>query len=168
MFASRLAQLFFAAILSLAQVARGQVQDANDTIRVRVAINADGTRTTYQSEPAKHKATATQTGSDGRIIEKIRYELDDAGRSKSGRVFGPDDRLRFKALYKYDAAGRVTEEKQLNNDESVRQKIVYSYDQRGKPSGYSIYDAAGKMIGPTSAPSPTPTASPKARLKSPR
>ena len=43
-----------------------------------------------------HRATATTTGKDGKLVGKIRYTLDEAGRFASGEVYGPDDQLRFK------------------------------------------------------------------------
>ena len=71
-----------------------------DTIRITVSMNADGTRTTYQFDSSHHRATATTTAKDGKMVGRIRYLLDDAGRFASGEVFGPDDQLRFKTLYK--------------------------------------------------------------------
>jgi len=52
----------------------------------------------YKSDHARHKAVATTTRQDGKVREKIRYELDDAGRFSSGLIFGPDGQLRLKSL----------------------------------------------------------------------
>ncbi|MFL6588543.1 MAG: hypothetical protein ACJ8M4_00035 [Chthoniobacterales bacterium] len=132
-----------------------------DEVRVTVSMNADGTRTTYEFDALKHRATATTTGKEGKLVGKIKYVLDEAGRFASGEVYGPDDQFRFKTLYKYDPAGRLTEETQLASDDSVRNKIVYAYDKIGKQVGYTVYDAAGKLIRqtPGSAPRPSPTSS---------
>jgi YD repeat-containing protein len=147
---------------ALTTIALGQLATATpDTVRITVSMNADGTRTTYEFDSSRHRAVATTTGKDGKVFGKIRYVLDDAGRFASGEVYGPDDQLRFKTLYKYDAAGKLTQETQLSADDAVRNKIVYAYDKVGKQIGYSVYDAAGKLIRQTPglAPRSTPTPS---------
>lgn len=140
----------------------------SDAIRVTVSMNADGSRTVYKFDDARHKAVATITDPDGKLRQKINYELDDAGRFSSGQVFGPDSRLRFKSQYKYDSAGRLQEEIQSAEDGTVLHKIVYSYDQNGKQTGYSIYDASGKLLGRVTPMITAPVASPKSRAKNPR
>ena len=120
-----------------------------DTIRVTVSMNADGTRTTYEFDASHHRATATTTTKEGKIVGRIRYVLDDASRFSSGEVYGPDEQLRFKTLYKYDAAGKLTQETQLGADDSLRNRIVYAYDKNGTQTGYTVYDAAGKVIRQT-------------------
>ncbi|PYL07646.1 MAG: hypothetical protein DME34_06465, partial [Verrucomicrobia bacterium] len=69
-----------------------QTNDQSDsgTVRVRVAINPDGSRTLYKFDDAQHAATATTTDEDGKLREKIHYKLDDSGRFSSASVFGPD------------------------------------------------------------------------------
>ena len=130
-------------------------------VRVTVSMNADGTKTTYEFDAPNHRAVATTTGKDGKTIGRIRYTLDDANRFASGDVYGPDEKLRFKTLYKYDAAGKLTQEIQLGTDESVRSKIVYAYDKLGRQIGYSVYDAAGKLIRQTPGISARPTPTPR-------
>jgi hypothetical protein len=134
-----------------------------DTVRVTVSMNADGTRTTYEFDSPRHRATATTTGKDGKIVGRIRYVLDEADRFASGEVYGPDDQLRFKTLYKYDTAGKLIQETQLSADDSVRNKITYAYDKNGQQIGYSVYDAGGKLIRQTPGVSARP--SPSARKK---
>ena len=137
---------------------RGQLATATpDTIRVTVSMNADGTRTTYEFDSPHHRAVATTTDKQGKMVGRIRYVLDDAGRFASGEVYGPDDQLRFKTLYKYDVSGKLTQETQLGTDDSVRNKIVYAYDKAGKQIGYTVYDAAGKAIRQTPGVSQRPT-----------
>ena len=154
----KLSITFSAAILSAA-IALGQVAQNPDkeTVRVTVSLNADGSRTTYRFDRPNKKATALIAGPDGKVREKIRYELDDSGRFVSGVISDARGQFRFKALYnKYDAAGRLQEETHLGKDDAVLSKIVYSYNQAGKQTGYSIFDASGKLIGETSATSPSP------------
>jgi len=148
-----------------AQLASSQQADQSGTIRVTVSMNADGSRTVYKFDDAQHKAVATTTDQDGKMRQKIRYQLDDAGRYSSGMVFGPDGHLRFKSHYKYDSAGRLEEETQAAENDVLLHKIVYSYNQEGKPIGYSIFDASGKLIGRTSS-SPANPSSSKPREKS--
>jgi hypothetical protein len=156
--------LFFGFFLALVGGLDGQISTPTpEAIRVTVSMNADGTRTTYEFDSPHHRATATTTGQDGKIVGRIRYVLDDAGRFASGEVYGPDDQLRFKTLYKYDATGRLTQETQLGADDSVRNKIVYAYDKIGRQTGYSVYDAAGKLI--RRIPGVSPRSTPAAKKK---
>jgi hypothetical protein len=135
----------------------------NETVRVNVTINSDGSRTVYEFDPAHHQATGTTTEKNGTLRGKIHYQLDDAGRFATGMVFGPDEKFRFKTIYKYDGGGRLEQETQLGSDNAVLAKIVYSYDSAGKQTGYSIFDAAGKLIGRTPSSTPPPSASAKPR-----
>jgi hypothetical protein len=130
-----------------------------EAVRVTVSINSDGSKTVYEFDAPRHRATATTTGKDGQLVGRIRYRLDDAGRFASGEVYGPDDQFRFRTLYKYDDSGKLTQETQLGQDEVVRNKIVYAYDKNGKQTGYTVYDAAEKVlrqVPPRSAPKRTP------------
>ena len=131
-----------------------------EAVRVTVSINSDGSKTVYEFDAPRHRATATTTGKDGKLVGRIRYTLDDAGRFASGEVYGPDDQFRFRTLYKYDDAGKLIQETQLGQDEVVRNKIVYAYDKNGKQTGYTVYDTAGKVIrrAPEAAPKRTPPA----------
>jgi hypothetical protein len=143
---------------ALSAIAQTPAPAANDAVRVTVALNADGSRTIYQFDNAKHEAVATTTDPDGKPRGKIVYQIGDAGRFTSGVFFGPDEKFLFKSVYKYDAAGRVEEETHLRKDEAVINKIVYKYDSKGKQIGYSVFDPTGKLIsGAASATPPTPS-----------
>jgi hypothetical protein len=143
-------------------------QTGSDTVRVTVSMHPDGSRTVYKFDNAQHKAVATTTDPDGKLHETIRYELDDAGHFSSGEISGPDGRLRFKSRYKYDDAGHILEETQSAADGTLLHKIVYSYDASGEQTGYSVFDASGKLVGGKSAAKVRPSSSPKAREKSSR
>jgi hypothetical protein len=139
-----------------------------DAVRVTVSMNTDGSRTVYKFNDAQHMAIATITDQEGKLREKIRYELDDAGRFSSGQVFGPDGRFRFKSQYKYDSGGHLQEETQSAEDGALLHKIVYSYDQNGKRTGYSIFDASGKLLGRVTPLITGPSSPPKSRERSSR
>ena len=147
-----------ALLLCAAKSAFGQSPDTteNNAVRVTVSMKADGSRTVYKFDDAQHKAVAITTDQDGKLREKIHYDMDEAGRFSRGAVFGPDGRLRFKSQYKYDGSGRLQEEIQNAENGALLHKIVYSYDPAGKRAGYSIFDANGKLVGRTIAASPTP------------
>src|SRR5213080_4991851 len=119
----------------------GQSQDQAraDAVRVTMSMHPDGSRTVYNFDAAQHKAVAITTGQDGKLRETIRYVLDDTGRFSSAEVSGPDDHLRLKSRYKYDASGKQT--------------------------GYSVFDASGKLVGGKSAGVSRPSPSPKPREK---
>jgi hypothetical protein len=140
----------------LPAIAQTPASDSSDAIRVKVALNADGSRTVYQFDSAKHEATATTTEPDGKARGKIIYQVGEAGRFVSGVVFGPDEKFLFKSLYKYDAAGRVEQETHLARDDSVINKVIFKYNSSGKQIGYSVVDPTGKVISGTVSPTPTP------------
>ena len=141
------------------------VAESNDSVRVNVTLNQDGSRTSYRFDPANHKATATTNDRDGKPQSKIEYELDDLGRFGSARIYGPDGKFQFRSVYKYDAGNRLQEETKYSKDNKLLGRIVYSYDGSGKQTGYSVYDANGKLLGQTSpiAPTPPPKQSKKSR-----
>jgi YD repeat-containing protein len=143
-------------------------QGRNDAVRVTVSMHPDGSRTVYNFDAAQHKAVATTTDQEGKLRETIRYELDDAGRFSSAEISGPDGRLRFKSRYKYDDAGHLLEETQSAGDGTLLHKIVYSYDSSGKQTGYSVFDASGKLVGRNGASINRASPSPKPRGKAPR
>jgi hypothetical protein len=147
-----------ALLLCAAKIAFSQSPERpeNGAVRVTVSMNTDGSRTVYEFDGAQHKAIATTTGEDGKLREKIRYDIDETGRFLSGTIFGPDGHLRFTSRYKYDSSGRLQEETQSAENGALLHKIVYSYDQTGKRTGYSIFDTNGKLVGRTVAGSPSP------------
>jgi hypothetical protein len=127
-----------------------------DAVRVTMSMHPDGSRTVYNFDNAQHKAVATTTGQDGKVRETIRYVLDDAG-----RFAGADGRVQLKSRYKYNDAGRILEEAQSTPDGTLLHKIVYSYDSSGKQTGYSVFDASGKLVGGERAAGSRPSPSPK-------
>ena len=150
-------RLVFAFLLSVAIAPRcAFTQEENGEVRVSVVLNADGSRTGYETNAANHKTVATTTGKDGKLREKIRWDLDESGRFLRGEVFGPKEQFRFILQNKYDANNRLIEETHLDKDHSVIGKIVFRYDAAGHQIGYSTYDGAGKLLGQTVAPSASP------------
>ena len=149
---SRIAVLFFFAVAALGAQAQ---QDSGD-VRVSVVLNADGSRTVYENDAANHKSVATTTGKDGKLREKIRWNLDENGRFVRGEVLGPKDQFRFTLQNKYDSNGRLIEETHLAKDQSVIGKIVFRYDAAGHQIGYAAYDGGGKLLGQTVAPAASP------------
>lgn len=99
-----------------------------------------------------HHGERRQTGGQNPLQARRRRAFCQRG------SYGPDDQFRFRTLYKYDDSGKLTQETQLGQDEVVRSKIVYAYDKNGKQTGYTVYDAAGKVIRrmPETAPKRTP------------
>ena len=128
-------------------------QQDNGDVRVSVVLNADGSRTVYENDAAHHKSVATKTGKDGKLREKIRWDLDENGRFLRGEVFGPKEQFRFILQNKYDANNRLIEETHFAKDQSVIGRIVFRYDAAGHQIGYSAYDGNGKLLGQTVAPS---------------
>ena len=139
------------ALMVCAEPALSQAQEAaaSGSLRVTMSLNEDGSRTVYETDIANRKATATTTSAAGKLMGKIRYTLDEAGRYETGEVSGPDEKVRFRTAYQYNSAGQLKEETQLMKDGAVRHKIVYAFDAAGKPAGYSVFDAAGKLLGQT-------------------
>lgn len=144
-------------------------QAAGDAVRVTMSMHPDGSRTVYNFDNPQHTAVATTTDSDGKVRQTIRYQLDNAGRFSTGEVSGPDGRVRLKSRYKYDDAGHILEETQSAADGTPLHKIVYSYDSAGKQTGYSVFDASGKLVSRTGGGAPArPSPSPKAQQRTKR
>jgi hypothetical protein len=140
-------------------------QASSDAVRVTMSMHPDGSRTVYNFDNAQHTAVATTTDPDGKVRQTIRYQLDNAGHFSTGEVSGPDGRIRLKSRYKYDDAGRILEEAQSAADGTLLNKIVYSYDPAGKQTGYSVFDASGKLVSRTGGTIARPSASAKPREK---
>jgi hypothetical protein len=143
-------------------------QSSTDAVRVTMSMHPDGSRTVYNFDNAQHTAVATTTDPDGKVRQTIRYQLDNAGRFSTGEVSGPDGRVRLKSRYKYDDAGRLLEEAQSAPNGTLLHKIVYSYDSTGKQTGYSVFDASGKLVSRTGGPAVRASSSPKPREKTKR
>jgi hypothetical protein len=144
-------------------------QATTDAVRVTMSMHPDGSRTTYNFDNAQHTAVATTTDPDGKVRQTVRYQLDNAGRFATGEVSGPDGRVRLKSRYKYDDAGHILEEAQSAADGTPLHKIVYSYDSAGKQTGYSVFDASGKLISRTGGGAPArPSPSPRAQQRTKR
>jgi hypothetical protein len=158
-FATGLACALF---VDVAAIVLGQAP--GDAVRVTMSMHPDGSRTVYNFDNAQHTAVATTTDPDGKVRQTIRYELDNAGRFSTGEVSGSNGRVLLKSRYKYDDAGHILEEAQSAADGTLQHKIVYSYDSAGKQTGYSVFDASGKLVSRTGAagapvrPSPSPRA----------
>jgi len=131
-------------------------QEDNSEVRVSVVLNPDGSRTVYETDAPNHKTVASTTGKDGKVREKIRWDLDENGRFLRGEVFGPKQQFRFILQNKYDANNHLIEETHLAKDQSVIGKIIFRYDAAGHQIGYSTYDGAGKLLGQTVAPTASP------------
>jgi hypothetical protein len=143
-------------------------QAPTDAVRVTMSMHPDGSRTVYNFDNAQHTAVSTTTDPDGKVRQTIRYQLDNAGRFSTGEVSGPDGRVRLKSRYKYDDAGRILEEAQSAADGTLLNKIVYSYDSAGKQTGYSVFDASGKLVSRTGGSAGRPSPSPRPREKTKR
>jgi hypothetical protein len=143
-------------------------QASTDSVRVTMSMHPDGSRTVYNFDNAQHTAVATTTDPDGKVRQTVRYQLDNAGRFSTGEVSGPDGRVRLKSGYKYDDAGHILEEAQSAADGTLLHKIVYSYDSAGKQTGYSVFDASGKLVSRTGGPVVRASPSPKPREKTKR
>ncbi|MGI9114941.1 MAG: hypothetical protein DLM52_02340 [Chthoniobacterales bacterium] len=152
-------RLFFAAVLLFIVLggSSASAQEAGGEVRVSVVINPDGSRSTYQTDATNHKSVATTRTTDGKMREKINYDLDENGRFIRGQVLGPKGEFRFVAQYKYDASNHLSEEVRVDKEENVVGRIVFQYDAGGHQTGYTVYDGAGKILGQTApAKSPPP------------
>jgi len=143
-------------------------QASTDAVRVTMSMHPDGSRTVYNFDNAQHTAVSTTTDPDGKVRQTIRYQLDNAGRFSTGEVSGPDGRVKLKSRYKYDDGGHILEEAQSAANGTLLNKIVYSYDPAGKQTGYSVFDASGKLVSRTGGSAARPSPSPKSREKTKR
>jgi hypothetical protein len=149
-------RLAFAILIGSTPLFSAFSQEENSEVRVSVVLNADGSRTTYQTNAANHKTVATTTGKDGKLREKISYDLDENGRFARAEILGPREQFRFFAQYRYDGSNHLIEETHFAKDQSVIGRIVFRYDAAGHQIGYSTYDGSGKLLGQAAAPSASP------------
>lgn len=126
-------------------------QTPSGDVHVSIVLNTDGSRTTYETDLPNRKSIATTTEADGKLREKIRYDLDENGRFLRSDVFGPRDQFRFSAKYRYDGNNRLVEETHFAKNQTVLGRVVFRYDANGRQIGYSAYDGAGKLLGQTTA-----------------
>jgi hypothetical protein len=133
-----------------------------------MSMHPDGSRTVYNFDNAQHTAVATTTDPDGKVRQTIRYQLDNSGRFSTGEVAGSDGRIQLRSRYKYDDAGRILEEAQSAADGTLQHKIVYTYDSAGRQTGYSVFDASGKVVSRIGGAAARPSPSPKSREKTKR
>ena len=159
-------KLTCALLMCVAASAFGQA--STDAVRVTMSMHPDGSRTVYNFDNAQHTAVSTTTDPDGKVRQTIRYQLDNAGRFSTGEVSGPDGRVKLKSRYKYDDGGHILEEAQSAANGTPLNKIVYSYDPAGKQTGYSVFDASGKLVSRTGGSAARPSPSPKSREKTKR
>src|SRR5438045_9768147 len=99
-------------------------QEDNTEVRVSVVLNADGSRTVYETNAATQKTVATTTGQDGKLREKIRRDLDENGRFLRGEVFGPKEHFRFILQNTYDSNNHLLDETRLDKHQRVHAQIV--------------------------------------------
>jgi hypothetical protein len=147
--------LFSSALALFLFGAAALAQSGDDTVRVTVAMNPDGSKTVYQTDDARQETIATDVGANGKTHRRILYKLDAAGRYESGQVFGAEGKLRYKTKYQYDSAGRLERETHFTKNDAVSSSILYNYDAAGHQAGYAVYDAEGRLIGRTTAKKPS-------------
>src|SRR5262249_17051049 len=100
-------------LLAFAHQAPAPIFEAAEKLPTKsgTKFNADGSRTVYEID--SHKCFATVFDRDGKVREKIRYELDNLGHPTSRTVLDAEGKVRSKSLYQYDKVGRVLEETRL-------------------------------------------------------
>jgi hypothetical protein len=124
-------------------------------------FNADGSHTVYEIANDHRTGFATVFDREGKVREKIRYELDNLGHPTSRTVLDAEGNVRSKSLYLYDKTGRIKEETRLGQDNSMLHKIAYAYDQSGNRTGYSIFDGNGKLLNQQGPAASKPVGTPK-------
>jgi hypothetical protein len=134
-----------------------------------VSVNQDGSRTAFDIDRLHRKATALVTDRDGKLREKVEYELDAAGRITAKTVFDAIGNFREKTSFRYDKTGRVIEQTQAGKDDTLLSRIAYEYDpQTGKQSGHSIYDGNGRLVNQSPAAGKTPRPPPPREAQKPQ
>src|SRR5437764_13043253 len=90
MFWRALRALFLVPCFGFFPGAHAQLENAApDPVRVTVSVNADGTRTTYEFDSPHHRATATTTGKDGKVVGRSATASTTRAVSPPARSTGP-------------------------------------------------------------------------------
>jgi hypothetical protein len=131
-------------------------QEADAPIRVTTATLNDGSREVTKIDPSTHTAERETQTPNGKLKQKIVYQLNDEGRWVTGVVYNAKGEVIMRATYKYDAGGRLSEEKQFTKDGQFVVKLVYRFNPAGRPVAVDAFDANDNPIRNKSAPTPVP------------
>ena len=83
------------------------------------------------------------------IVGTTRYTLDEAGHFATGEVYLRMQSFALSPFTNTMTPAGIRQEIQSDKSDNVLHKIVYTYDSLGKPTGYAIYDGAGRLISQT-------------------
>ncbi|MFB3788843.1 MAG: RHS repeat domain-containing protein [bacterium] len=82
---------------------------------------------------------------DGRLLEKVEYRYDDAGRVIQKDTCGADGAPRLSEQYVYNENGTRAEEHE-SDAKGLKRKRIYQYDEQGRPAEYVDSNAQGEVL----------------------
>ncbi len=104
----------------------------SDTVRVKVTLNPDGSRTAYEFDTAHHTATATTTSRDGKPAAKFSTSSMRPAVSRPALFTARTGSFASRAYISTTTPAGCRKRRNSTKDGAVISKIVYTYDSAGK------------------------------------
>jgi len=140
--------LTLAATATLLLPAPSQAQE-EPSIKASTVMHGDGSRTDTQTNYETRTSEEKKYDPQGRLTNRIVYDLDEENRPTKGTVFNDKDVQVYNFTYTRDALGRIIEEKDFSPDGQLLQRFAFLFTTDGKVAGVRTYDAEGKLVAET-------------------
>jgi hypothetical protein len=137
--------------LALIPLARGQGDGG--PIKATMRLRPDGTRATTVVDPEKRSAEETITTSNGKMIQKTVFQLDDRDLATSATHYDSKGSVYYKDTYNRDDNDRIVESSFSDAKGKPLGKRVFVY--LGDKVSIEDYDADGNRIMPAKPASPS-------------
>lgn len=122
------------------------------SVHAKVTLYPDGTKSESVMDLAKHQVTEVTYDTQGVVIAKKVYLLDENGLATQGVVSDGSGRPIAGVKFYYDELGRLIEQRLSNMQGEVFRRIIQAYDPDGKalkPKAYNYSVKAPNMRAST-------------------
>lgn len=130
--------------LAIATAAPLLAQDG--AIKATTTMHPDGTQSDTIFDPEKRTAEETTRTSNGKVLRKITYLLDDQNQPLGSMTYDAKGALQARATYKRDGMGRIDEETISSPTGQLIRRRVYTYGANNKVVKLDEYDANGNKV----------------------
>ena len=118
------------------------------TIKATMTVHGDGTLTEKVTEPDKRSTEETTKTSQGKVLRKTTYLLDDRSQPLGAVAYDGKGTVLYRSSYKRDGMNRIDEETVSNAQGQMIRRRVYQYGANNKVARVDEFDAAGNLIVP--------------------
>ena len=138
------------ACLALVTLAGMPVSAQEGGIKSTTTLHPDGTRTDMIQNFATRTAESKTYDAGGKVIQSMKYTLDEQGKLAEGTAFSAKGVAMYKYTYRRDSTGQLQEEDNLTPEGKLLRRLVYHYKTNGEIGGIDTYDAQGNLLKPVS------------------